>query len=132
MRWDLGGVLAVAAGVTILLAVVSYRHYRFEVLGDVKDDSGQWIEDCKVELLLQWHVSANSTVYRARDTLTKSGGAFSFSLFAPPGSTFRLHVVQAGYQDWLLAGSSSRMPTRVHVTLRHGDRSPDAVQGSAV
>jgi hypothetical protein len=86
--------------------------------GDVKDESGQSAQDCEVELLLQWHVPGNWTLYRTAEAVTDLDGAFSFDMFAPPGNTFRLRVTRQGYREWLLdAPPSSSTPRRVHVTL---------------
>jgi hypothetical protein len=115
MRWKLWAIAGSVA--VILLGAVSYEHYRFQLPGDVKDSRGQPIQGCKVELLIRWQLLENWTGYVSRDAVTNSGGAFSFNVFAPFRSSYRLRVQYPGYQEWLLDAPFARAPGRVHITL---------------
>jgi len=110
--WSIAGSVA-----AILLGAVSYQHFRFQLPGDVKDSHGQPIQGCKVELLIRWQPLENWTGYVSRDTVTNSSGAFSFNVFAPLRSTYRLRVQYPGYHEWLLEAPSAGAPKRVHITL---------------
>jgi hypothetical protein len=125
MRWRL--LLAiVGAASAVLLGTAACQRYHFQMAGDVKDVDGQPLEGCKVELLVRRHMLGDWSGYVSRDGVTNAGGAFSFSVFAPSGGTYRLRVKHPGYQEWLLDAASAGAPTHVHITLRRLGAPPGA------
>lgn len=110
-------VVLVASVAAIVTGAVAYQHYRFRLVGDVKDADGRPLQGCSVELLRRWRPLANWTNYIARKSITNSGGVFAFDVLSPPRGTFRLRVLHAGYHEWLLEAPACHVPNRVHVTL---------------
>jgi hypothetical protein len=118
--------LVVVGGVAaIITGVLAYHHYRFRLLGDVKDADGRPIQGCTVELARRWFPQANWIFYIARESTTNSDGAFAFDILSPPGGTFRLRVVCSGHEKWLIEAPASSVPKYVHVTpFRDTERPP--------
>jgi hypothetical protein len=115
-------VVLVASVAAILIGAVAYRHYRFRLLGDVHDADGRPLQSCSVELLRRWRPLADWSVYIARKSITNPSGTFAFDVLSVPGGTFRLRVLHAGYQEWLIEAPASSVPKRVHVSLcRNGE-----------
>ena len=111
-------IMSVALGIVLAGAAAGCQRYTIEMAGDVKDADGKPVVGCRVELLVRRELLANWTSYLSREGITSPGGAFSFSVFAPSSSGYRLRVKHPGYQEWLLDASPRRFPNHVHVTLR--------------
>ena len=125
MWWRRGRPLFVVGSVAVvLLGTVGCHDYRFVLPGDVKDGDGRAMGGCRVELLVRWTYSANSSGYVTREAVTTADGSFRFDVFAPLNGSYRLRVNHPGYQEWLVEAPSTGVPNRIHVTLlRTGDSS---------
>jgi hypothetical protein len=127
-RRGLLAIMIVASG--IVLATAGCQRYTIQMAGDVKDADGKPVMGCKVELLVRREFLAHWTGYVSREAVTDPGGAFSFNVFAPASSSYRLRVKQPGYQEWLLDAPSRRSPAHVHVALRRIGESPSLADQS--
>jgi hypothetical protein len=123
----LGGAAVLVVGVCLASCV----RFRSQMAGNVKDVDGKAVADCRVELLVRRELLGVWTGYVSREAVTNPAGAFSFDVFAPSRSSFRIRVTHPDHQEWVLESPSPRIPNYVHVTLRRVGGSAEPVGRSS-